>query len=102
MAVRTYSMRRILTDISYIVNKIRNNRMFEIIHHSKIMIEKKFLENPEVIVNLKQDIIEGQTCVFIICQTQSNAFLTATGIFEQTNLTIHDAKVIELNNGYSI
>ena len=74
----------------------------EIIHHSKIIMEKKFLENPKIIINLQQDIIEGQTCVFIICQTQSNAFLTATGIFEQTNLTIHDAKVTELNNGYSI
>jgi [protein-PII] uridylyltransferase len=74
----------------------------EIVHHSQIMMEKKFLENPEIIVNLQQGIIEEQTCVFIISQTQSNAFLTATGIFEQTNLTIHDAKVIELNNGYSI
>jgi len=74
----------------------------EIVHHSKIIMEKNFLENPEIIVNLKQDIIEGQTCVFIICQTQNNAFLTATGIFEQKNLTIHDAKVTELNNGYSI
>jgi [protein-PII] uridylyltransferase len=74
----------------------------EIVHHSKIMMEKKFLENPEIIVNLQQNIIEEQTCVFIICQTQSNAFLTATGIFEQINLTIHDAKVMELNNGYSI
>jgi [protein-PII] uridylyltransferase len=74
----------------------------EIVHHSQIMMKKKFLENPEIIVNLQQGIIEGQTCVFIISQTQSNAFLTATGIFEQTNLTIHDAKVIELNNGYSI
>jgi len=72
----------------------------EIVWHTEIILQTENLNEPLVL--LRQRLKSGGTEVFIHTRYHSNLFTLITGIIEQMNLTVMDARIFTSKDNYTL
>ncbi len=76
-------------------------RAEEIAWHTRLLSDADLMDQ-HILVDIRDDAAAAGTGVFIYTPQKIHTFATATGIFDEMGLTIADARILSLENGYSI